>query len=195
MADIRMQKLLYHLTDIQNISSIIKLGILPRNQVHGFSDIADHSIIASRSSLKLETYVPFHFFAKNPFDGRVQRDNPQKSFALLAVPRTLAAQQNWKVIPTHPLSVDHSYTQLLDYDEGINTINWDLMNQRDYRNESCRLTCMAECLSPTAVAPHYISAIYVKDEHSAQHVNQLLNTHGINCHVNVTPTMFIGHAL
>ena len=62
MADIKDQKLLYHLTDIDNIPSILKDGLMPRAELNG----ADSDIIESREGLGLENYVPFHFFANNP---------------------------------------------------------------------------------------------------------------------------------
>lgn len=190
MADIRIQKQLYHITDIENIHSIFQHGILPRSRINGFVDVADPAIVASRQGMQLENYVPFHFFAKNPFDGRVQRSYPQKNFVLLTVSRHLAASQNWKIIPTHPLAA--GTVQILDYQEGIQAINWDLMNLRDYRDEQCRLTCMAECLSPYAVGPSSIFSIIAKDSAAEQRVRQLAATHGISCHINVNPHMFVG---
>ena len=40
-----------------------------------FSDVADCDILESRRVFDLDTMVPFHFFARNPFDGRVQEDH------------------------------------------------------------------------------------------------------------------------
>mgnify|MGYP003642161748 CR=1 FL=1 len=40
-----------------------------------FSDVADCDILESRRGFDLDTMVPFHFFARNPFDGRVQEDH------------------------------------------------------------------------------------------------------------------------
>jgi len=71
MAEIKDQKLLYHLTDINNIPFILKNGLIPRAELNGFVDIADSDIIESREGLGLEKHVPFHFFANSPFDGRV----------------------------------------------------------------------------------------------------------------------------
>ncbi|MEL4248083.1 DarT ssDNA thymidine ADP-ribosyltransferase family protein [Shewanella xiamenensis] len=141
MADIRTQKQLYHLTDIANLESILKNGILPRSRLNEFVDVADPAIVAPRSGLQLENYVPFHFFAKNPFDGRVQLSHPEKEFVLLAVTRELAQNEGWKVIPKHPLA--SGVPQLLDYEDGIEQIDWDSMNLRDYQDEQSRLTCMA----------------------------------------------------
>ncbi|OMH39412.1 DarT ssDNA thymidine ADP-ribosyltransferase family protein [Motiliproteus sp. MSK22-1] len=104
MADIKEQKLLYHLTDIENLPSILEQGLLSRSKVSGFVDVADADIIESRKNLALDHYVPFHFFGGSPFDGRVQIDNKDKRFALITVRRTVAEANGWKIIPRHPLA-------------------------------------------------------------------------------------------
>lgn len=64
MTDIRTQQFLYHLTDTNNLNDIFSGGLKSRSLLRGFSDIADPEIIASRRALRLEEYVPFHFFPK-----------------------------------------------------------------------------------------------------------------------------------
>jgi len=83
MTDIKNQQLLYHLTSIKNIASILEHGLKPRNAMSEFVDVADSEILKSRKLYSLETYVPFHFFARNPFDGRVQKDRPNEKFVAL----------------------------------------------------------------------------------------------------------------
>lgn len=61
MTDISKQKLLYHLTNIRNLPSILNVGILSRNQLSEFVDVADQEILDSRKKFNLESYVPFHF--------------------------------------------------------------------------------------------------------------------------------------
>lgn len=69
-----MGKLIYHITSIDNLPSIIKFGLLSRkcilqnHDIH-FTDIADPEILSKRERYKeaLSQYVLFHFFAKNPF--------------------------------------------------------------------------------------------------------------------------------
>ena len=90
MTDIETQQLLYHLTDIENLKSIFKNGLLPRYLLEDFSDVADDGIIDSRRKLQLEKYVPFHFFARNPFDESVQSAHKDKEFVLIAVRRAYA---------------------------------------------------------------------------------------------------------
>ena len=73
-----MGKLIYHITSIDNLPSILKFGLLSRkcilqnHDIH-FTDIADPEILSKRERYKeaLSQYVLFHFFAKNPFDGAV----------------------------------------------------------------------------------------------------------------------------
>ena len=71
-------KLIYHITHINNLPSILKVGLLSRkkllrNPSLSFTDIADSEILSKREQYKeaLSQYVLFHFFAKNPFDGAV----------------------------------------------------------------------------------------------------------------------------
>lgn len=190
MADIRTQHFLYHLTDINNLNGIFSGGLKSRSLLHGFSDVADPKIIASRHDLKLEEYVPFHFFARNPFDGRVHLDNPDKKFVLIAVRRSHAQANNWRIIPRHPLS--GVVTTLLDYEAGMNAIDWITMNLREYDNDECRRICMAECLSPETVPARDFFSIYVPDAATEDIVNTLKQRYGFTMHVNNNPHMFPG---
>ena len=86
---IRNGRLLYHLTSIDNIEGIIRHGLIPRAELDNFDDVADREIIGHRQLHQLDSKVPFHFFAKNPFDGNVQANNAEKAFVLIAVHRAL----------------------------------------------------------------------------------------------------------
>ena len=187
--DIRSKKLLYHLTSLRNLRSIIAQGLLPRANLDSFVDVADPEIIANRQGLNLEQKVPFHFFAKNPFDGRVQRDHPGEQFVLIAVHRSIASEMGWQIIPTHPLGGGE--IQLLGYDAGMAAIEWDVMNTRDYSNQHCKCVCMAECLSPGPVSVRSFHAIYVKDEDAQRQVLEMMRGLDAAPHVNVMPSMFV----
>ncbi|MFC0180136.1 DarT ssDNA thymidine ADP-ribosyltransferase family protein [Thorsellia kenyensis] len=64
MTDIKYKKLLYYLTSLNNLSSILKNRLIPRAQLNQFHDIEDQGIIKNRKKHKLENYVPFHWFSK-----------------------------------------------------------------------------------------------------------------------------------
>lgn len=97
MPNIKRQKLIYHLTSLENMPGILEHGLLPRSQLQNFQDVADQEIIASRRNHCLENFVPFHWFSRNPFDGRVQADRPDEDFALITIHRELAQRENWKL--------------------------------------------------------------------------------------------------
>ena len=187
--DIKVQSLLYHLTDIDNLESILTQGLKPRRSLKEFSDVADAEILESRRILDLDNMVPFHFFARNPFDGRVQEDNPNKDFVLIAVHRALARSSNWKVIPCHPLA--NSAIQLLDYQDGMNAINWDAMNARNYHDDLSKSVGMAECLAPNTVDPKCFHTIFVRTEALKLKVIKLVSMTQCTAYINVNPLMFL----
>lgn len=189
MPDIKNQKLLYHLTSIKNIGPIFANGLRPRAELQSFEDVADGEIIANRRHLSLENYVPFHWFARNPFDGRVQADRPDELFVLITVSRALAASRNWQIIPRHPLAAAN--IELMDYAKGFSEIDWDAMNQRDYHDPYCKSACMAECLSPTTVSPNKFFNIFVNCDESAAYVEKQKNRHHMQLEIKVNGRMFL----
>lgn len=190
MPDIRDQQFLYHITDLNNLEAIFSDGLKPRSLLSTFSDVADSEIITSRRTLRLEKYVPFHFFARNPFEGRIHLDYPDKKFVLITVRRSHAQTNNWLIIPRHPLS--GTAITLLNYKAGMNAIDWETMNIRDYRNEECRCICMAECLSPDIVPAGDFHCIYVPDEQTEKTINALKQKYELSMFVNNSPNMFPG---
>jgi len=189
---IRDGRLLYHLTDLENLASILQHGLQPRCELSNneFNDVADGEILDSRANHSLDNFVPFHFFAKNPFDYGVQRTHSEKDFVLISVQRATARANGWQIVPTHPLA-EEGY-QILDYDAGFSAIDWELMEERDYDDRACKVACMAECLSPTSVNPNLIFCIYVKEARVKAVVDKLVNSHNIKCHVDINSAMFVG---
>lgn len=181
---IRDKKLLYHLTCMDNLSSIIDTGLRTRSSLKGkFKDVADGQIISGRGAKALETMVPFHFFAGNPFDGRVLVDNKNLTFCMITVQRSTAQQNQWKILPKHPLASEG--VELMDYDDGMKTIDWKVMDTRDYKNANCKLVCMAECLSPVTVPASSFFCIYVKDESAKKRVEKMVEGKNLNFYINI----------
>ncbi|PSU66917.1 DUF4433 domain-containing protein [Photobacterium phosphoreum] len=189
MADIQTQKLLYHITSINNLAGILDTGLMPRAQLDNFRDVADHEILRGRAVHGLERYVPFHFFARNPFDGKVQQKNPLMDFVLISVRRDIASGNNWKIIPRHPLS--NQQPEILDYEVGFNSIDWDKMNRRDYGDDESKSICMAECLSPQTVTVDNFFKLYVSNDKVKQNVEMILRDHNVDIEVIVNRGMFI----
>lgn len=184
-------KLLYHLTSLDNVTSIIAHGLLARNGISGFDDVADPEIISFRKENDLNSYVPFHFFPKNPFDGKVQKIYPHKEFIYICVQRTFARLNGFKVIPRHPASMPKLI--LYDYLEGIEVIEWDIMDIKEYTDPECKQVCMAECLSPVPIKPSDFQSIYVKSNETRDYIESIclkkFNT--MPFFINVMKNMFV----
>ncbi|GBO90520.1 MULTISPECIES: DarT ssDNA thymidine ADP-ribosyltransferase family protein [Marinobacter] len=188
MTAIKEQKLLYHLTSLNNIGSILDNGLQPRAGLEEFHDVADAEILVGRGEHGLENYVPFHWFSRNPFDGRVQKDRSNEDFALITVRRALAVGNNWKILPRHPLSKQEF--RLYDYQEGFDLIDWKLMESRDYKDNECKSVCMAECLSPGPVSASDFFKIFVPTEQVRDIVLGEVTARGLPLEVTVNQYMF-----
>ncbi|MBD8092183.1 DUF4433 domain-containing protein [Pseudomonas fluorescens] len=189
MPNIRDQKLLYHITSLDNLGSIFRSGLKPRAQLREFEDVADAEILRKRQGLGLNQYVPFHWFAANPFDGSVQRRWPGTQFVVITVYRNVAIRKQWKVIPRHPLANDA--IQLLDYAEGFEAINWDVMNARNYHDPHCKSICMAECLSPEVVPSYDFFKIFVSNAEVEALCRAKMLEARVNVQIGVNRGMFL----
>ncbi|MEG6617390.1 DarT ssDNA thymidine ADP-ribosyltransferase family protein [Peptococcaceae bacterium 1198_IL3148] len=105
-------------------------GLLSRKFIKennmNFSDVADQEIISKRTMLGLDDYIPFHFHPYSSFDVAVKSAHTDKEFIYICITRELAKNNNFKVLPIHPLSKEQC--KLLEYDEGFNAIDWDTMH-------------------------------------------------------------------
>ena len=82
--NVKQGKLIYHLTKLSNLDSILKYGLLPRkyiiNNNISFGDVADKKIISKRALLGLDIYTPFHFHPFSSFDVAVKNTYSNEKF-------------------------------------------------------------------------------------------------------------------
>lgn len=185
-------KLIYHITALQNLDSILENGLCPRGSIDfDFVDIADEEILKSRSKFELANYTPFHFFCPTPFAGSVQLANKDSKFIYITLKRDFAEYNNFKVVPTHPLHYDEDP---LEWKDGIKAINWDLMSQRDYESHLCKETCMAEAIFNGIIEAKLFKSFYVKDVETKTIVEEKLRKFNfINIWVNINENFFINN--
>jgi len=188
-------KLLYHLTSISNLDSILTNGLLPREDCDEFEDIADEEIIQCREKHNLQKYTPFHFFGSTPFAGAVQNDHPEESFIYITFTRKDARHNNFKIILAHPLSLPK--IKLYDYDEGMEKIDWELMAERDYGDENCKNACMAECITELEIPAELFHTIFVKNDEDKEKVIEICkekyNGDKIPFYINVNKHFFVNN--
>lgn len=176
MAKVKEGKLLYHVTALENMESILTEGILSRVDVNNKrilqKDVADSEIIQKRKSLDILQYVPFHFFEKTPFTGTVFNNHTDTTFCTITIRRDFARRNNFKICTAHPLSKNPE-AEVFDYDEGFAAIDWESLEKRDYHNERSKNVCMAECLAISPVKPKDFNSICVPTEGIKSKIKEL----------------------
>jgi hypothetical protein len=189
---IRDGKLLYHLTELNNLETIIDYGLLSRDELINrgikFDNVANSEILAFRKQHGLQKFVPFHFFPNTPFDGSVQKTYMRDEFIYLCLQRQVAREYNFKIIPRHPLSM--LPFKMYNYVDGLRVIDWETMDCRDYSNYECKEICMAECIYDQPIPIDWFICINVKNENIKNYVEEVLYQYDINIHVNIMPSWF-----
>lgn len=188
---IRNRKTLYHLTKLDNLDNILEHGLISRKLLLDrgidFEDVADSEIIRFRSEMNLEQYVPFHFYPYTPFDWKVQDNNPNCDFIYICISKEIAKYNNFNIIPMHPRSMNPFV--IYSYNEGIEIINWELMNKRDYNDPKCKSVCMAECLTNLIVPYNVFQSIAVKNNDIKKIVEEKIRRYKEKN--NITKNIFI----
>lgn len=174
-------KLLYHLTKLENLESILQNGLLSRKIVKDnnirFKDVADTEIITKRTYLGLDLYTPFHFHPYSSFDKAV-KSSYDDEFIYICITRRLARNNKFKILPRHPLSLEECV--LYEYDEGFQTIDWDTMQKVGTIDDYSKSVKMAECLTKLVIPVNCFEIIYVKSEETKKIVEDMLTEKGIN---------------
>lgn len=175
-------KILYHLTKLDNLESIIKNGLLPRKAVLEqrikFGDIANAEIISKRTELGLDSYTPFHFHPYSAFDVVVKHTYQGHNMIYLCLDRELAKKNHFKILPIHPLSLDECV--LYEYEEGFEKIDWNTMMEKNRTDEYAKHVKMAECLTEKVIPINFFKCIYVPSEEVKEKTLDILNENGVD---------------
>ncbi|WP_409966860.1 DarT ssDNA thymidine ADP-ribosyltransferase family protein [Bengtsoniella intestinalis] len=189
MGTVKDGKLLYHLTKLSNLESIIDYGLSSRaileKYKEDFGDIADPEIIDKREAMGLKKYVPFHFHPHTSFDVAVINRYNKEEFVYLCLTRKYAQSNGFCILPRHPLSGEDA--QLYSYDDGWEMIDWDVMELKSNEFGYDRNVRMAECLTEEPVFINEFISIAVRNEEIENRVKGLLRKKGVPTppHVNI----------
>lgn len=179
--NVKNAKLIYHLTKLSNLDSILQYGLLSRRYIIDnsivFDDVANKDIISKRSLLGLDKYTPFHFHPYSAFDIAVKNKYSNEKFMYLCLLRSDAEYNKFKILPRHPLNMEEC--NLMDYREGFKAIDWDTMRCKGRDDDYAKKVKMAECLTDLKIKIESIHNIYVKDEESKKLVESKLKEYGI----------------
>ncbi len=194
MGKIHNGKLLYHLTKLSNLDSIIENGLVSRrillDNSAGFDDVADPAIMSKRTELGLDEYVPFHFHPYSSFDVAVKNTYRDDDFIYICIYRQLAKDNDFVIVPRHPLNSFH--VELLSYEDGFEAIDWESMERSSTESDYIHDVRMAECLTNKVIPVNCFQSIAVKDESIQEIVEAKLRKYdGKIPHVNIRPWLNI----
>lgn len=174
-------KLLYHLTKLDNLNSILQHGLLPRKSVKNsnlcFSDVANQDIISKRTQLGLDIYTPFHFHPYSSFDVAVKNTYSDETFIYICISRDVAKYNRFKILPKHPLNMEEC--NLMDYEEGFNSIDWETMHTKGRIDDYAKKVKMAECLTDRKITADFFQCICVKNNDIKEIVEDKLKSNNI----------------
>lgn len=192
LENIQINNLLYHLTSIDNLESIIKNGILSRQSIVGrndieFCDVADEGIIKKRCELGIINYIPFHFHPYTAFDTLIK--NEDKNLIYLCITKSEAQSLDAKIINMHPLATGFNNC-MYNYDEGIDSIDWYSMQLTGNYSEEVKMIKMAECLIEEKLDFNKIQSIKVSNMEMKIEVCNILKQYNVSVYVDVVSNIF-----
>lgn len=187
---IKDRRYICHLTALDNLESIVKYGLLPRNQLHQgqFVDTANHDILLGRTQFQLGDFVPFHFHHHTSYDTKVKNDNLDKEFIYLCINREKAKQNGFLILSIHPTST--YAVPPAPYEEGFNSIDWNTMemNKGECEDENYRTQVrMAECIHKGALNISNIDFIFCRTDEIKNDIMKIFD----NYQLQIRPNIFV----
>ena len=201
MARKRRVKSLYYITHVDNLPSILGLGILSHRKIEEqdvqFTQIYDAGIVANRQRImvpggnSLWEFANLYFQPRNPMLYRVISEKDKNNIAIVSVnPQILDT-------PGALVSIGNAASQLSDIlpvAEGIKIITdeiWDVITSDWWREENgSKRKIMSECLVPDSVPPGFIHTAYVVSHQVADKVKTLVRPSAPKIPVIPEPHMF-----
>ena len=169
---------IFHMTDIRNLNSIIKNGLLSTNnkQKRGFEhkNIANLKIQERRDTKdipcgpkgKLHDYVPFYFSSMNPMLlGVINSKNYDQPLIIYLCMKIQRLEKDDAVFSKASLNTSED-PEIYDDCEKLSELNWELIDSRkwSFKDDNDRHQKMAEALIKDKVAIEEIDAIVVYNE-------------------------------
>jgi O-acetyl-ADP-ribose deacetylase (regulator of RNase III) len=162
---------LYYITHVDNLPSILRLGILSHEGVEregiSYTRIYDKEIVADRKDKltpdgkSLWSFANLYFNARNPMLYRVIHERSLDDIAVVCVRPTMLQREDILITTGNARA---SLSRILPGSKGIEVLP-EIKRQVDIvwwkQEDGSKRKIMAECLVPDLVPPDYIEEIYV----------------------------------
>lgn len=180
----KMMRELYYITHIDNIPSILKLGILSHERVENegvvYTPIYDRQIIANRREKKapngksLWSFANLYFQPRNPMLYRVICEKPVDDIAIISIRQDILNQKGVFISTGNAASAASEILSFREHREILSEIR-DSISKIWWTEESgSKRKIMAECLIPDNVPPEFIQAIYVVSHDAVNRVKEII---------------------
>ena len=176
-------KVLFYITHINNLPSIIEHGILSHAEVETrnleYTPIYDSDIVSSRANTNVDgsktlwNFANLYFQPRNAMLYRVLHEKGDSELAIVAVHSTVSTQEGVFISTENAASED---SEILAREEGWERVqaDWQIIDNEWWNSsDGSKRIMMAECLVPECVAPEYIHSIYVANYRVAELVRQM----------------------
>lgn len=173
--------MIYHITHIDNLESIIELGLLCHNDAPTEIDISNMSINDVRKEKKepfynrsLHDYVPFFFNPRNPMWFSL-KDEYKDNMIILAFDEDELDLDN-NVIFTDKNARNNNAEFFNDKYDAMENIDWDLVwSEKSDRDKDMKSAMMAEILILKKIPIKYLKKIYCIGDKIKRTINKNVN--------------------
>lgn len=188
---------LFYITHLDNVASILKLGILSHNLAHrnGFvsTDISNQQVNARRNRVdnnlggNIHDYTPLYFNHKNPMLYTLCKNSDRNKLILLKVnPHILLADN----VSFSDGNASVRSTKFYKNIDEFNKLNWNLLNKGSWYNyefgiqEGRRIMC-SEVLAKEKIPSYYIDEIFAYSKETLEQILPMFPNHlGIKTKIN-----------
>lgn len=173
---------LYYITHVNNLPSILALGILSHAQITErgipFTSIYDAEIVSHQQNKmvgekSLWHFANLYFQPRNPMLYRVISEKDKNDVAIVSIlPTILNLPNTWVSIG----NAASAPSEILPTDQGLPSIfeMWDIIRSEWWKEEDgSKRKIMSECLVPSIVPSNYIHTVYVANHETAERVRAM----------------------
>ena len=193
---------LYYITNIKNLSSILKKGILSHNAVINenltFQPIYDSEVMQKRKKRKLNgkslwNYANLYFQPRNPMLYRLiyMEGNPEENLSniiIIGVKRTILGKKGIFVTTGNAANNETEFYLFENNKQILKKIKNETDREWWNTENGTKRKIIAECLIPDKVEPAYIEEIYVANEETKYKVQEIIKN--LQIHIIVEPELF-----
>jgi hypothetical protein len=184
----------WHLTDINNMPSILRHGLLSRDNLAdndiAFIDKSDQICTERRAKIGLGMFVPWHFMPWNPSDiGRlVKATRLDEVLCYILINYKTAVSYNAQIVLEGPS--EKLYLDLIDLNDKVVPAIDYRRRHTDFRYRKDRFEALGECLILDRVKPEDFYMILVPGEEDKE-ILKMYQPSWANCPIYVKPGYFM----